>query len=56
VLEPARIDAARAVAEHRPDAAGQDTAELVVLQRGELPDRLDARGEKSLFGLWAHAG
>ena len=52
-LELARVDAAGAVAEHRPDAARQQAAQLVVGERGELADRLDRRrvaSRSSAFG------
>ena len=40
-LEGARVDAARSVAQHRADLAGQESGELGVLERGQPPDRLD---------------
>src|SRR5581483_4871097 len=54
-LELAGVDAARAVAEHRPDAARNEAAEISVAERGEIAHRLDAGTPQALFGLRSDA-
>ena len=46
-LERSRIDSAGAVAKHQPDPAGKQAAERIVVERGELADRLDAGARRA---------
>ena len=55
-LEPARVDAARPVAQDPPDAAGQETPQLGVGKLGQRPDRRHLRGDETLLGLRPDAG
>ncbi len=54
-LQPARIDAARPVAEQRPDLSGEEAAQLFVVERGELAARRDPGHAQALVGLRPHA-
>ena len=49
-LEVARVDPACPVAQHRPDRAGEQRAQLGVAELGEPADRVDARPAQPLLG------
>ena len=46
-LEPARVEAARAIAQLPSDDAAQERPKLVVVERGEPADRVDARRRRA---------
>ena len=53
-LEPARVDAAGAVAKHAADLAGQQSAKRVVVERGEGADGLDSDAREALGASRPH--
>src|SRR5262249_29251091 len=55
-LERPRVDAAGAVAQHRPDLAREQAPELGVVERGELTDGRDAGAREADLGLRPDAG
>src|SRR5438067_5359798 len=55
MLEPPRVEAARAVAEQRADRTREQPAQVVVAERGEAADRADARGAQASLRFRADA-